>query len=344
MGASIYHQTMTAWRNSLRWQIRQAGFTNEAALDDLQGGSEAVLVCGSSPEANLEILAGVMLDIAPVACLPNMGDLAWGIVGAWDAAGTAANSRHGALAVDPIGVAGQLGPAGEAALISIASSCAGGAAQVRSVGVSTVSGTADAGGSAPEDPAYDVGVSISIGIAYLRAMVDGGLSATDAAQQIEFRYKATANQFVSIAKLRAARRLWARVLEVSAVDSEVQQQQWVVVGSPATDEWRDVLANTSACFAAGVGGADAITVLPLEVNSDRSCRLALNTHHLLLDEAHVSEFVDVAAGADHIETLGERIAQEAWQLVQAIEQADGMAEVLDVGKLDAIKQAWRPAA
>ena len=96
-------------------------------------------------------------------------------------------------------------------------------------------------------------------------MTDAGLDVEAAAGQLEFRLAATADQFSTIAKLRAARRLWARVAEVCGFTSPMRQH---AVTSPAMltrrDPWVNMLRTTVACFGAGVGGADAVTVLPFD--------------------------------------------------------------------------------
>ncbi len=94
-------------------------------------------------------------------------------------------------------------------------------------------------------------------------------AASDAAcAQLEFRYAATADQFLTIAKLRAARRLWARVAEVCGVDAGARGQRQHAVTSPVMmtrrDPWVNMLRTTIACLGAGVGGADAVTVLPFD--------------------------------------------------------------------------------
>ncbi|GII00200.1 methylmalonyl-CoA mutase family protein [Planobispora takensis] len=191
----------------------------------------------------------------------------------------------------------------------------------------------DAGGSDAEE----LGCSIATGVAYLRALTDGGLTAEQAFGQLEFRYAVTADQFLGIAKLRAARRLWARVAEVCGVEGAGQVQH-AVTGSAmmtARDPWVNMLRTTLACFAAGVGGADAVTVQPFDTRLGLpdafSRRIARNTHSLLVEEAHIARVTDPAGGSFYVERLTEDLAGRAWEWLQEIERAGGMAAALDAG-------------
>ncbi len=105
-------------------------------------------------------------------------------------------------------------------------------------------------------------------MAYLRALTEQGLDVAGAARALEFRFAATADQFTTIALLRAARRLWDRVGEASGVPAADRGMRQHAVTSPvmvtARDPWVNMLRTTVAAFAAGVGGADAITVAPFD--------------------------------------------------------------------------------
>src|SRR5581483_5318972 len=119
----------------------------------------------------------------------------------------------------------------------------------------------EAGGSA----AQELGASLATGVAYLRRLTEAGLGVEQAAGQLEFRYAATADQFLTIAKLRAARRLWSRVAEVcGAPGAQVQHVVTSPVMMARRDPWVNMLRTTVATLAAGVGGADAVTVLPFD--------------------------------------------------------------------------------
>ena len=145
---------------------------------------------------------------------------------------------------------------------------------------------------------------------------------------LEFRYAATDEQFPTIAKLRAARRLWARVLEASGA-GDVPQRQHVVTSRAMmgrVDPWVNMLRGTIAAFAAGVGGADAVTVIPFDeplgLPDALGRRIARNTSSLLIEEAHVATVADPAGGSYAVEKLTDDLAVAGWAELGRIE-ADG---------------------
>lgn len=177
----------------------------------------------------------------------------------------------------------------------------------------------------------ELGWTIAVGAAYLRRLVASGRTVDDAAALIDFRLAATDEQFTTIAKLRAARRLWARVLELSGATG-TRQRQHVVTSRPMMtkyDPWVNMLRTCVAAFAAGVGGADSVTVLPFDsrlgLPDAFGRRIARNTSALLVHEAHVAKVTDPAGGAYAVEKLTDDVAAAAWEELQRIER-DGGAE------------------
>ena len=143
---------------------------------------------------------------------------------------------------------------------------------------------------------------------------------------MEFRYAATDEQFPTIAKLRAARRLWGRVLELSGAGT-TEQHQHAVTSRPMMskyDPWVNMLRTTVAAFAAGVGGADAVTVLPFDSPlgppDALGRRIARNTSALLIDESHVATVADPAGGAYAVEKLTDDLAVAAWELFGRLDE------------------------
>ncbi|WP_324274301.1 methylmalonyl-CoA mutase family protein [Blastococcus brunescens] len=203
----------------------------------------------------------------------------------------------------------------------------------------------DAGASVVEE----IGCSLAAGVAYLRALTEGGLSVDEAFGQLEFRYGATADQFTTIAALRAARRLWDRVGEVSGAAPEARaQRQHAVTSSVMTtrrDPWVNMLRTTVACFAAGVGGADVVTVQPFDaalgLPDAFSRRIARNTQNLLVEEGHLARVLDPAGGSWYVESLTDSLARAAWDWFTEIERAGGLVAALDSGLVgDQIAAAW----
>jgi methylmalonyl-CoA mutase len=180
--------------------------------------------------------------------------------------------------------------------------------------------------------------SLALGVHHLRTLTAAGLDVDAAAGQLEFRFAATPDQFSTIAKLRAARRLWHRVTDVAGV-TDTRQRQHAVTSRAATaryDLWVNVLRNTVACFAAGVGGADAVTVaahdeLVVPGGSPTARRLARNVQLVLLEESNVAQVVDPAGGSWYVEHLTDQMARASWVAFQELEGAGGVVEALRSG-------------
>ncbi len=306
------------------WDVRQrhAVADPEAVLADLENGVTSLwLVVGPDaiPVGELgTVLQDVYLDLAPVVL--EAGELT-------AEAAEALFELAAARDVTPsgnLGASAARGPAG----IELARRCAAGFPGLRAV---TVDATPyhDAGGSDAEELAC----SIAAGVAELRALTGGGLSAGQALGQIDFRYAATADQFATIAKLRAARRLWARVAEVCGAPEAGGQRQHAVTSAAmmtARDPWVNLLRTTLACFAAGVGGAQAVTVRPFDaclgLPDAFSRRIARNTQSLLLEESGLGRVLDPAGGSWYVERRTADLAEAAWAFFQEIEAAGGIAE------------------
>lgn len=321
------------------WDIRariagpDAKLLNEQALVDLDGGVTSLWV-QAGPDTDLETLLNeVLLDLAPVVLDP-VGDpvaVATAFLDAFET-GTYTNLHPDTnLGVDPIG-ASLRGPveAGTQANVDHVVAVAKLATE-RGVRGLVVDATAahDLGAS----DVQELGYSIFVATTYLRVLAEAGIEPAVAADLIEFRYAATDEQFPTIAKLRAARRLWARVLELSGVSAE--QRQHAVTSRPMLtkyDPYVNMLRTTVAAFAAGVGGADAVTVLPFETPVGQpdlfGRRIARNVSHLLIDESHVAKVADPAGGAYAVEKLTDDLAVAAWAELGLLE-TDGLDALRD---------------
>ena len=188
---------------------------------------------------------------------------------------------------------------------------------------------------------WELAGSVAAGVAYLRLLRDGGLGVRDALRQISFRFAADDDQFMTIAKLRAARQLWARVAEVLGEPDAGVATVHAVTSLPMMaerDPWVNMLRTTLAAFGAGVGAADTVLVQPFDVAipggfpgiaTSFSRRIARNTQLLLLEESHVGRVLDPAAGSWFVEDLTERLAEQAWTHFREIEQRGGFVEARD---------------
>ena len=191
----------------------------------------------------------------------------------------------------------------------------------------------DAGGSEAQELAF----ALAVATAYLRALEAAGLTLDEARALIFFRVAVDADQFLSIAKLRALRLLWARIEEACGLVPKPAFVSATTAWRMLTrrDPWVNLLRSTVAVFSAGLGGADAVTVLPFTAAlglPDRFARrLARNTQLILLEEANLAKVMDPAAGTGAMGDLTGQLCRAAWTLFQEIEAAGGVATALETG-------------
>ena len=331
------------------WDIRQehrAGdpaATNAAILEDLAGGVTSLQLGLDGPEAVAaldRVLADVLLDLAPIGLDAGAAGpvAARAFLVLAQRRGVAAGALRADLNLDPLGaaVAGtSLDP--EPALAAALDL----AREVAAAWPGTVALLADGrpyhGGGASE--AQELAFAVATGIAYLRAQVERGEPAVAAAGQIGFALAVDADFFLSLAKLRALRRLWWRVLEVAGAGAAMPGLRLHATTAPRmftrVDPQVNILRGTVATFAAAAGGAGSITVLPLDwalgPPAPLAQRIARNTQLVLLEEAQLGRVRDPAGGSWFVERLTEELAAAAWSLVQEVERQGGMAAALRQG-------------
>ncbi|MFJ8113575.1 methylmalonyl-CoA mutase family protein [Streptomyces sp. NPDC096132] len=326
------------------WDVRQRHTAADggAVLTDLENGVTSLwLVVGETgiPVSSLgRVLDGVYLDLAPVVLDAGreVEPAARELLRLYEERGVARDAARGNLGADPLGHEARTGESSDFAPVAgLALLCAETYPGLRALTVDALP-YHEAGGSA----AQELGASLATGVAYLRALTEAGPSVEQACAQLEFRYAATADQFLTIAKLRAARRLWARVAEVcGAPDAGAQVQH--VVTSPVMmsrrDPWVNMLRTTVATLAAGAGGADSVTVLPFDdalgLPDAFARRIARNTSTILIEESQLSRVIDPAGGSWYVERLTDELAQAGWEFFQEIERAGGQAAALRSGHL-----------
>ncbi|MEV6206094.1 methylmalonyl-CoA mutase small subunit [Kitasatospora sp. NPDC051914] len=343
------------------WDVRQrhAGTdtvrTNEAVLADLENGVTSLWLTvgdGGLPVAALPAaLEGVYLDLAAVAldAGAEFRPAAEQLFALLAERGVPSDTASGSLGADPLGLLARTGDdsattAQLAEAADLAAHCGRTYPNLRALTVDALA-YHDAGASA----AQELGCSLAAGVAYLRALTAAGLTADEAAGQLEFRYAASEDQFLGIAKFRAARRLWARVAEVSGITGPAAAQRQHAVTSSvmmtARDPWVNMLRTTVACLAAGVGGADAVTVQPFDsavgLPDAFARRIARNTQSILLEESNLAKVIDPAGGSWYVEQLTDELAQAAWAWFQEIERAGGLRAALASGLVgDRIAATW----
>ena len=317
---------------------------NDAVLSALADGVSALVLRVGDPGvavAELDrLLEGVFLELVPVilesgADYAAAADAVLALVSNFD------DDKRRSLSVD-LGADPLTSALGDRSaptvdeVVTTAAKLTGFAGGVRAV---TVDGAAlhDLGASA----SWELAGAVAAGVAYLRLLCDGGIAAPDALAQISFRYGADDDQFMTIAKMRAARQLWARVAEVvghpeagaatiHAVTSRAMMAQ--------RDPWVNMLRTTLGAFGAGVGGADTVQVYEFDssipgglpgVARTFARRMARNTQLLLLEESHLGRVLDPAGGSWFVEDLTRRLTEEAWRHFQDVEARGGFVEARD---------------
>lgn len=195
--------------------------------------------------------------------------------------------------------------------------------------------------------AQELAAAIATGIAYLREADAAGLMPELIAPRIGFTLAADADIFLTIAKCRAARRLWAEVCDGCGVPDQPMRLSVRTASRMQTrrDSHVNMLRTTAAAFAGAVGGAEAITVLPFDSALGEGTRLgrriARNIQLILAEESQLFRVIDPAGGSYHVEALSRELAGRAWSLVQAIEGEGGMMVALRQGVVqDAIAEAY----
>ncbi len=353
-----------------RWQVMQRvdhpdpAAANAEALADLENGADALVLVfrgaagdfgfglDPAPESIARVLDGVLLEAAAVELdlsetSKHAADHVAALVKQRGLSPEQVDIRFGH---DPIGAHArtgtsplpwrELGPLFGAHVAGLAAAgfrgplaCADGRA------------IHNAGGSEAQELAFAIAVAAD----YLRALEAAGVPLARGRAAIQFRLTADADQFLTMAKFRALRLLWARVEEACGLAPArafvTAETSWRMTARH--DPHVNMLRATVATFAAGTGGADAIGVLPFTVASglsDRFARrVARNTQLILLEESNLHRVRDPAAGAGGIEALTGEMCRSAWALFQEMERAGGAGLAMEAGVLQEKVAAVRAA-
>lgn len=342
-GGDALRDVNTGWKVSETFPVAgqvSASETNGAVLLALTEGVSAVVVRvgpgGVPPDELHRALEGVYLELVPVT-LHAEDQFAAAADAMLSLIEHVEPSRRNLLSVD-LGADPLTAPlSGLAAapideLAAVTSRIAG----LDGVRAVTVDGPAFHNLGA--DPTWELAGSLAAAVAYLRWFDESGLAVSRALQQISFRLAADGDQFMTIAKLRAARQLWARIAEVAGEPDGGATTLHAETSLPMMtqrDPWVNMLRTTVAAFGAGLGGADTVLVRPFdaaipggltEAPPGFSRRIARNTQLLLLEESHLGRVLDPAGGSWFVEDLTEQLAQQAWRRFQDIETRGGFVE------------------
>ncbi|VAW15815.1 Methylmalonyl-CoA mutase small subunit, MutA [hydrothermal vent metagenome] len=326
---------------------------NGAILAELEGGAAGVVVqmaapgqpgLALAPDALQTALAGVQLDAARLTLAPGGGNWPQALEGfAMLTRGPGAPLCGLSLGADPIGAAMNSDHGIPPADIAILAEFAGTLAKGPEVRLFSASGVPAHEAGATE--AQELAAMLASGVAYLRGLDAAGHPPRAAAKRIGLELSTDTEVFVTIAKFRAARLLWARVLELSG--AEVRPRLAARSSArmmTAADAHVNMLRTSAAALAAALGGADSLTVLPfthlLGRPDGQARRIARNTMIILTGEAYVGMVADPASGSGFAEHLTQGLAGKAWTLFGEIEAAGGAASPGGAGLLrDAVRKA-----
>ena len=205
---------------------------------------------------------------------------------------------------------------------------------IRTIGVSGFAYN-NAGASAVQELAF----TLTTAVEYLNEMVSRGLKVDDVAKRIKFTFGIGSFYFMEIAKLRAARLLWSKILEAYGVKEE--NRKIFIHGKTSQfnqtffDPFVNSLRTTTGAFSAIVGGVDSLQTNAYDesfnVPDDFSRRLARNTQIILKEESHLDQVIDPAGGSFFVEKLTDDLANTAWKLFQTIEEKGGMLKTIQAG-------------
>ena len=183
----------------------------------------------------------------------------------------------------------------------------------------------------------ELGYALSWGVEYLNRMVEAGVDVTTAARNIKFNFGISSNYFMEIAKFRAARMLWAEIVNSYKPSCDCAAKMNVHAETSSFnltvfDSYVNLLRTQTEAMSATLAGVDSLTVTPFdkayEAPGEFSERLARNQQLLLKEESHFDKVVDPAAGSYYIENLTTAIAAQAWKLFLDVEDKGGFVEAI----------------
>lgn len=205
---------------------------------------------------------------------------------------------------------------------------------IKTIGVSGLAYN-NAGSNAVQELAFTLATAVE----YLNELTERGLKADDVAKRIKFTFGVGSFFFMEVAKLRAARMLWSKILEAYKVE---EQNRKMFIHCKTTefnqtyfDPYVNMLRTTTEAFSAIAGGADSIHTNPFNESFDQpdifARRIARNTQIILKEESHLDQVIDPAGGSYFVEKLTDDIASASWKLFQTVEETGGMLKVIQSG-------------
>jgi methylmalonyl-CoA mutase len=345
--ATAPRPTEQSWDIRARLRHPSLAASHDAALDELAGGASSLVlairqmradgIAAASSGDMAEVLEGVLFDVAPVAL-----DAGWLGPAASDWLSSAVKGSPAAplaLHLDPLSAFARDGASEgpiESHIIAAAESAARLAAVHPRASLFLASGAVvhEAGGG----PAEELAFALASALAYLKAAVDTGMALDLAASRVALGLAVDADPYLSIAKLRAARMVWARLTSSCGVrTSAIIEARSSLRMLARAEPWTNMVRLTAACLAGAVGGADAIVLSPftdvLGLPTPFARRMARNTQLVLMEEARLGAVADPVGGSGAFEALSSEVARAAWARFNAVEAAGGIVAALREGQI-----------
>ena len=337
-GPQAVNNRYLPWHIAQRAVLGRKGVDNDALLNDLNGGVTALWLDFSHGVADASqltlLLKDVRLDLAPLCLAPHHhGMAAVQPVLAYYEQEKAAPETIGYLNLDPLAASlehGQVGAVDYAALQGLSASRPG----LRWMTSSGATYHAH-GASVPQE----LGWMLAGLTDYMRELETVGVSPVEALTKITLTVAADVDFFATLAKIRAARWLFANIAEaVGAPDTPPQIHAESSLRAFAdVDPWVNILRATAATMGAGIAGVDVMFVAPCTAtsvsDSTLTRRIARNTQIILQEESHIGQVTDAAGGSYYVEQLTQDLATSAWQVFQDIEAKGGLSAALADGRI-----------
>jgi len=364
-GAAPYTRGAAPVRPGAGWDIRtihveqDPAAANASILEDLEGGVNSIALHMGGPglpatsEALDFALSGVLLDVCPVALITgeNSYEAAVALNAVWAARAIAEDKRSGSFGADPLGTLAVSGRMIEPldTVLGRAVALVKTSLSMPHVTALSADGVAYHVGGASE--AQELAAMLATFVAYLRACEHGGVAPADAIPKISVALAADADQFSTIAKLRAARTLVWQVAHACGAGEAAAKVTFNVPTSyrmmSKRDPWTNILRTTIACAAAALGGADAICVLPFTFALGKpdafARRVARNIQIVCQEESNLGRVADPSGGSWYVEQLTQDIARKAWEIFQDIEARGGILPGLTTGYVQEMIEATAQA-
>ena len=318
-GAAPLNNKFLPWHIAQRIIIGRKGADNTAILTDLAGGVSALVLDFSARDLDTKgldaLLADVMLDIAPLSLASANANTARAVLDLLDKRGLSDVPLYLNLSADDAASLADTITARPSARLMTAN---GAAFHAQGAGV-------------PQELGWML-AELTEG---LRALEAAGMDAAEALTKITMTTSADVDFFATLAKIRAARVLFANIAEaVDAPDTSPQiHAETSLRAFSDLDPWVNILRATSAAMGAGIAGVDMLTVAPCSATgaTDNALtrRIARNTQVILQEESHIGHVADAAGGSWYVESLTQQFVDSAWVEFQKIEAAGGLSAAAD---------------